>query len=374
MGVPPGDDTDFRYVQMLKAALMASSANEEEEEDESSPRTEKKKSSRRDLDHGLTITWLHALVGRLFGFGLGLFLVDFTNDVFTMMMAGIITIPAIIIFYVVLPNDTFRDDKKQEEKMEDEEKVEVVKKDDCLWTQRGEIWEDVVESVKAQSHAFQLVFGDWRSGLLAFAYLFIAFTRAGTLNFGVFWGEVIYEWTPAEATVFFVNVTLAPIIGAFLITGKLAPWLGYTKALTYVISLSASVCTGLAMGIFSPVMVFFALVLAVLAFGAYASVLALLTENVPHANVGHLQGCLFAFIQLGTLSALGLYLVAFAADPVWLWIMNTLGFAVCSILISLAGDGGDVKKVAGPSYAKYDLTVLDDESPTELDEKTTALV
>jgi len=366
-GAPPGDESDYAYVQYLKSLFMNGQKEEEIEEPET-PRTERKKSSRRDLDHGLTITWLHALIGRLFGFGLGLFLVDFTGYVFTMMMTGIITLPSIAIFYYVLPNETFLDETKplaeeisdskittshdddhnkvlkddEEEKesaVEFMEEITPKKKEESWADMKVAIYGEVLESIKAQSQALSLVFGDYRSGLLACAYLFISFTRAGTLNFGVFWGEVIYAWTPAEATIFFVNVTLAPIFGAFLVTGKLAPKLGYTRALTSIILLSAAVCAALAAGAFSPVLVFFAVVLAVLAFGTYASILALLTEKVAHANVGHLQGCLFAFIQLGTLSALGLYLVAFAADPAWLWILNTLAFLLCALLICLAGDG-----------------------------------
>ncbi|KAH8064893.1 hypothetical protein JL722_1782 [Aureococcus anophagefferens] len=170
-------------------------------------------------------------------------------------------------------------------------------------------WRCAREGVKIQARVPMLL-RDRRSALLTADFM-IYLVLTGIFDLCLFWGERKFDWDVGITTGYLMIVTVAPAVGAFLGTRVLFPSrLKYAKSIALLLAASAagSVLEGLVPDSTAAVAI---VPLASFGWGVYPSITALLTPDEAHANQGHLQGALFAITTLGSVVALGLYLLVY---------------------------------------------------------------
>ena len=195
---------------------------------------------------------------------------------------------------------------------------------------------------------------DRRSTLLLVTYFALYVVITGTIDVGLFWGEDKFGWTSDITTLYLIVLAVTPPVGAVFATRVLFPTkLGFSKSIALVFSCSAvSVVLGGIAQETTLVIVFISI--GSLAWGLYPSITALLTPDESHDQQGHLQGALFALTTLGSVLALGLYLLVYrltqtdeapdssAAKRDYnfsaIWFLSAAWLALGALTAALAGD------------------------------------
>ncbi|KAJ8612148.1 hypothetical protein CTAYLR_002468 [Chrysophaeum taylorii] len=275
---------------------------------------------RKELSIAFTTVWVIAGLGTMFGFVLGLVFLRSTSLVIAMATAGVTLLPSLLYSAIFLPETSPLD------------------KHNADVTVRAE----VAESFRVQAMAIKLIFATRRSTLLALAYFAIYFILTGIWDLGLFWGEALYSWAAETSTAFLVTITLAPSLGILSIQFFLVPNFGHARGIAVLGMASTLGCVALALHPwgYNEVVIFILVVLATVAWGAYPSLTALLTTNVEHGSQGHLQGSLFAFTTLGSLVALGTYLLVYQLlGPRSIWAISSLMTGATTLAVFKAGEG-----------------------------------
>ena len=281
-GAPPGSPDDWGVARAFRYLVMPARSAASLDDD-----------VRQELAAAMTMLWCVGGAGSLFGYGLGYVVWTLLPNWLAMMSCGLAVWPAIgYAFFYLTETKPETSDGASLDTLED-------------------AWRCAREGVKIQARAVPMLLRDRRSALLTAAYFMIYLVLTGIFDLCLFWGERKFDWDVGVTTGYLMIVTVAPAVGAFLGTRVLFPSrLKYAKSIALLLAASAagSVLEGLVPDSTAAVAI---VPLASFGWGVYPSITALLTPDEAHANQGHLQGALFAITTLGSVVALGLYLLVY---------------------------------------------------------------
>ena len=356
-GAVPGSADDWAVARAFRYVLMPARSSSSLDED-----------VRQELAAAMTMLWCIGGAGSLFGYGLGYVAWLLLPHWLAMMSCGFAVWPAILYACLHLV----------ETKPDTAPGAPPPPKVESL----GDAADVVSKGIAAQAEAMPMLTRDRRCCLLTASYFMIYVVLTGIFDLCLFWGERKFDWNVGVTTGFLVILTIAPAFGAFLGTRVLYPSpLKYANSICLLLVLSAggSFLEGLVPDSTAAVAI---VPLASFGWGVYPSITALLTPDEAHANQGHLQGALFAITTLGSVVALGAYLLVYdmtipSADSGTraarydfefgaIWYLSALLLAAAGVCAFAAGDAPAQAAAAVPVDDKQEVAASFQEETKEL--------